>query len=188
MLSSFTSPIAKAALVLTQLTALTSLVRSVDARIIGIAVPDVIKPGEGFNARIMTENYIQSVQDISIAFGAAPVGPEGILGTVLGSYYLGPEQSNVLYNITKWVPVPASLPKGPAVLAASLQSLWGAGSYPALSFYDVDVTIGDYTSTNYVSSLSQQQPQPQPLAAQPPASTTLLTAAAVQTPSAEAPQ
>jgi hypothetical protein len=61
------------------------------ARIIGIAVPATIRPGDGFNAIIQTENYIQSVYDVSIAFGVAPgAGSPGSLGNVLGSYYLGP--------------------------------------------------------------------------------------------------
>jgi hypothetical protein len=61
------------------------------ARIIGIAVPQTIKPGDGFNARILTENYIQSVADVAIAFGTAPgAGNDGSLGLNIGSYYLGP--------------------------------------------------------------------------------------------------
>lgn len=69
----------------------TTLLASVaDARIYGIAVPEVIKPGNGFNAIIMSSNYIQSVYDVGIAFGYRPEGFPGSLGTVLGSYYLGP--------------------------------------------------------------------------------------------------
>lgn len=61
------------------------------ARIIGIAVPDTIKPGDGFNAIIETENYIQSVYDVAIAFGVAPgSGFPDSLGTVMNSFYLGP--------------------------------------------------------------------------------------------------
>ena len=59
--------------------------------ITGIAVPDTIKTGEGFNLRITTANYIQSVYDVSVAVGIAPGhGFPGSLGQVLGSYYLGP--------------------------------------------------------------------------------------------------
>jgi len=136
----------------TSLAAAASLLTLASARIIGIAVPDTIKPGDGFNAIIETENYIQSVYDIAIAFGVAS-GNEapGSLGTVLGSYYLGPEQSNVA-NFTKWVTLPASTPLGESTLSASLFSLYGASSSATLSNYDVQVTIGDSTSTNYVSS------------------------------------
>ena len=59
--------------------------------ITGIAAPDVIKAGEGFNIRVTTANYIQSVYDVSLAVGIAPGdGFPGSLGQVLGSYYLGP--------------------------------------------------------------------------------------------------
>jgi hypothetical protein len=71
--------------------AATALIAAAEARIYGIAVPDVIKPGEGFNAIILTENYIQRVYDVAIAFGYKPAGafPDS-LGTVLDSFYLGP--------------------------------------------------------------------------------------------------
>jgi len=74
--------------------ALASALSVAQARIYGIAVPDTIKPGDGFNAIIESSNYIQSVYDVSIVFGAAPgEGYPGSLGTVLGSYYLGPGMS-----------------------------------------------------------------------------------------------
>lgn len=57
-------------------------------------------------------------------------------------------------NFTKWVHVPAETPKGEAKIAASLHSLYGAGRLPTLSLYNVDVSVGDHTSTNYVSSLN----------------------------------
>ncbi|KAF2418258.1 hypothetical protein EJ08DRAFT_739190 [Tothia fuscella] len=139
----------------TSILAATSLLTLASARIIGIAVPDTIKPGDGFNAIIETENYIQSVYDVSIAFGVSPGnGFPPALGNLLepGSYYLGPEQSNTLYNITKWTGLPASTPKGEATLSASLFSLYGASKSPTLSNYAVKVTIGDSTSSNYVSS------------------------------------
>jgi len=42
-----------------------------NAIIDGIAVPDTIKAGDGFNAIIRTSNYIQSVYDVAVAFGVA---------------------------------------------------------------------------------------------------------------------
>jgi len=71
--------------------AATALLAAAEARLVGIAIPDVIRPGEGFNAIILTENYIQSVYDVAIAFGYKPAGafPDS-LGTVLDSFYLGP--------------------------------------------------------------------------------------------------
>jgi hypothetical protein len=73
------------------------LISLASARIVGIAVPDTIKPGDGFNAIIETENYIQSVYDVAIAFGASPgAGYPGTLGTVMDSFYLGPRKFRTL--------------------------------------------------------------------------------------------
>jgi len=92
---------------------------------------------------------------VAIAFGITPGnGFEGSIGNPLGSYYLGPEQSNTLTNITKWVDVPSSTQTGPATIGAGLFSLYGAGSSTTISNYDVQVTVGDSTSTTYKSSSS----------------------------------
>ena len=75
----------------TVLAASASLLSLASARIVGISVPNTIKPGDGFNAIIHVENYIQSVYDVAIAFGVAPGnGYPGSLGTVMDSFYLGP--------------------------------------------------------------------------------------------------
>ncbi|RPB24676.1 hypothetical protein L211DRAFT_837037 [Terfezia boudieri ATCC MYA-4762] len=122
--------------------------------ITGIAVPETIKAGEGFNLIIMTSNFPQSVYDVSVAVGIAPgSGFPDSLGQVLGSYYLGPEQSNVLYNITKWVPLPATIPMGRAKVSAAITSLLGAAAFPVVNTYNVSITVGTFTSNNYVSSL-----------------------------------
>lgn len=71
--------------------AIASLLSLASARIVGIAVPKTIRPGDGINAIILTEGYIQSVADVAIAFGVTPgAGYPGTLGTTLQSYYLGP--------------------------------------------------------------------------------------------------
>lgn len=71
--------------------ALASLLSVASARISGIAVPKTIRAGYGFNAIILTEGYIQSVNDVAIAFGVAPgTGYPGSLGTTIESFYLGP--------------------------------------------------------------------------------------------------
>ena len=62
------------------------------------------------------------------------------------------EQSNVLYNITKWTTLPASTPMGDATLTASLMSLYGAAKVPTLESFSVHITVGQTTSTNYISS------------------------------------
>jgi len=63
------------------------------------------------------------------------------------------EQSNVLYNITKWVPLPATIGFGDVTVSTAITSLWGAAAFPQISTYNVSVTVGDHTSNNYVSSL-----------------------------------
>jgi len=135
--------------------AFASLVSLASARIVGISVPDTIKPGDGFNLYIQTENYIQSVYDVAIAIGVAPgAGYPQSLGTVLDSFYLGPAQSNVVTPIPKWTTLPASTPTGPATLSAELFSLYGAVYGGTLNNYNVSITVGDHTSTTYVSSNS----------------------------------
>ncbi len=62
------------------------------------------------------------------------------------------EQSNQLNSFSKWVTVPSDAAKGPVVISASLMSLYGAVNGPTLTNYNVTVTFGDATSTNYVSS------------------------------------
>jgi Nis1 family len=59
----------------------------------------------------------------------------------------------VLYNVTKWVDVPANLQEGPATFTAALYSLYGAANSPTLTNYNVSITVGGATSTSYVSSL-----------------------------------
>ncbi|KAE9968799.1 hypothetical protein Vi05172_g2198 [Venturia inaequalis] len=136
--------------------ALASLLSLASARIVGFSVPKTIRPGEGFSAVIHTENYIQSVQDIAIAFGVTPgVGYPGSLGTTLESFYLGPTQSNIVSNITKYfTTVPKTLTPGAATLSAQLYSLYGASSSGVLSNYNVSITVANTTSTEYVSSLA----------------------------------
>ncbi|GJC87583.1 hypothetical protein ColLi_10421 [Colletotrichum liriopes] len=126
-----------------------------NARIYGIAFPETVKAGDEVEAIIETENYIQSVQDIAIAFGIATEASAypGTLGqNVLGSFYLGPEKSNTLENITEFVTIPAGLVAGEYVVAASLYSLYGASSSATLSNYNVTVTVGEVTSETYVGS------------------------------------
>ncbi|KAL0941676.1 uncharacterized protein CTRU02_204439 [Colletotrichum truncatum] len=138
----------------TSLVAAASLFAAANARIYGIAFPETVKAGDQVNAIVETENYIQSVQDIAIAFGIAPEATAypGTLSTVLGSFYLGPEKSNILENITETVTIPADLVAGKYVVAAGLYSLYGASSGPTLTNYNVTITVSNSTSQNYVSS------------------------------------
>ncbi|KAK1584905.1 uncharacterized protein LY79DRAFT_705044 [Colletotrichum navitas] len=137
------------------LVAAAGLFAMANARISGIAFPETVKAGDQVNAIIETEGYIQSVQDIAIAFGMAPEtsAHPGTLGqNVLGSFYLGPDKSNTVENITQSVTVPAGLAAGQYVFAAGLYSLYGASSSTTLSNYNVTITVGDATSDSYVSS------------------------------------
>lgn len=71
---------------------LLSLAATASARIIGINVPAQLVPGQTFDATILTENYIQSIKDVAIAFGIAPTmyAMDGTLGTAaLGQMALG---------------------------------------------------------------------------------------------------
>jgi Nis1 family len=130
-----------------------SLLTLSSARIVGIAVPETIKPGDTFNAIIEVENYIQSVYDVAIAFGITPgSGYPGSLGTPITSGYLGPDHSNTLQNISYAMTMPASTAAGQAKFAAALLSLYGAVSDPTITSFNVSVTIGDSTSSNLVSS------------------------------------
>ena len=70
------------------------------ARIIGIAAPETIKAGEAFTAKILTENYIQSVADVAIAFGVAPnAGYPGALGNLAGEFFLGPGEFQSMTDV-----------------------------------------------------------------------------------------
>lgn len=130
-----------------------SLLTLSSARIIGVAVPETIRPGDTFNAIIEVENYIQSVYDVAIAFGIAQgSGYPGSLGTPITSSYLGPDHSNTLQNISYAMAMPASTATGQAKFTAALLSLYGAVSDPTITSFNVSVTICDSTSSNLVSS------------------------------------
>ncbi|KAF4980476.1 hypothetical protein FZEAL_3521 [Fusarium zealandicum] len=130
-----------------------TLLALTDARIVGIKVPKTIQPGEKFDAVIVTESYIQSVYDVAIAFGYSNgEGFPGTLGTPVGSYYLGPKASNKLQSFNRTLTIPKDAQKGEGVVSASLFSLYGRSSAQTLSDYNVTVTFGDKTSTEYKAS------------------------------------
>ena len=86
------------------LTALT-LLGAVSARIVGIAAPSTIAPNSNFTITIITENYIQSVLDISAIFGLTQHPSPGSIGNYLTSTYLGPCKKNT----AKYSPTPQEL-------------------------------------------------------------------------------
>lgn len=71
------------------------------ARIYGVAIPSEIQAGQPFNVTMLTEIYIQSVADISAAFGVSEKLYPGSLGAVsAGSAYLGPGESAVEWHLS----------------------------------------------------------------------------------------
>lgn len=78
------------------LAALAPLLATASARIVGIAVPETVAPGSTVVAKIVTQNYIQAVYDVAVAFGFAPgEGFPESLGQVIGSSYIGPSASSI---------------------------------------------------------------------------------------------
>lgn len=72
------------------------------ARINGFSAPSTVVPGAPIAISIHTENYIQSVQDVAIAFGITPVEsyyPQ-TLGTLMGEKFLGPSKCHALGQAT----------------------------------------------------------------------------------------
>ncbi|KAK1979885.1 hypothetical protein LZ30DRAFT_595924 [Colletotrichum cereale] len=75
------------------LAAAASLLALANARIVGIAVPETVRAGDDVDVVVETENYIQKVADIAIAFGMATNAsafPTTLGQNDLGSFYLGP--------------------------------------------------------------------------------------------------
>jgi hypothetical protein len=71
---------------------------SATARITGFYAPATVIPGETLPILIRAENYIQSVQDVAIAFGITPVENyyPGTLGTFMGEKFVGPGECRSL--------------------------------------------------------------------------------------------
>lgn len=130
----------------TTLLSVSTLASTALARISGIAVPSTITPGSSFRSVIITENYIQSVSDVAISFGLSPgTGHPQSLGTLLDSKFLGPDNSNIMSNISHILTIPADAATGGAVLSAALFSLYGVASSPIVSYFNVSVTVGGVT-------------------------------------------
>ncbi len=130
-----------------------ALLSSASARIVGLAAPAAIAAGQPFTVSLLTENYIQSVYDVAAAFGITPgSGFPGSLGNVIGSNYLGPDDSNTIEQLNFTVSIDKSTVAGPATLSASVFSLYGASSGPTLVPFNVSVIVGDTTSTEIVKS------------------------------------
>ncbi|KAF2186285.1 hypothetical protein K469DRAFT_540081, partial [Zopfia rhizophila CBS 207.26] len=123
------------------------------ARIAGLAAPATLAPNSPYTLTVITENYIQRVYDVSVAWGyvAAPGFPQS-LGRDVGSSYLGPDKSNILTNISIETTAPAGLreaanAEGKVLLSAAVYSLYGALAQPTVANFNVTVQVGDQTST-----------------------------------------
>lgn len=156
------------------------LLSQVQARIAGLSVPSTIKAGDTFNLIIEGTDYIQSVTDVSLAVGyfpgAAPLGDGlGIYITAfdLGKFYCrrqsNPPQKEFIDevsdsnyhhtvasssydgNFNKSVTFPTSSYTGVASFTASLESLYGAQYEPILTPFNITITIGEETCSDYVS-------------------------------------
>jgi hypothetical protein len=124
------------------------------ARISGIAAPSVIVANQNFTVTILTENYIQSVKDISAAFALSPNAADGFLGVdYLGSFYLGPSKSNVITNLTLEVTAPST--NNAKFLTAAITSLYGASNGPVTEQFSVPITFGDEVSDEMNSSFER---------------------------------
>ncbi|KAF2731917.1 hypothetical protein EJ04DRAFT_401703, partial [Polyplosphaeria fusca] len=119
------------------------------ARLIGIAAPSTLAPGKPFTLTLLTENYIQTVADVAVAWGySAPPGHIYSLGSPSASAYLGPEKSNQLNNVSISTTAPAELANfgGEVVLSAAVFSLYGVSSGPSVANFNVTVKVGGETS------------------------------------------
>lgn len=142
-------------------TLLTTLTSSslASARIIGLAAPATLTPNTSFALTLLTENYIQSVADVAVAWGFQtptennPTGFPYTLGSFANSAYLGPEKSNTLQNVTIDVTAPATLEKGKdVVLGVAVMSLYGASGGPITQAWNVTVHVGEEASGDLVAS------------------------------------
>ncbi|CAH0044966.1 unnamed protein product [Clonostachys solani] len=132
-----------------------ALAATAQARISGISVPETIKPGDTVDLKIISENYIQRVDDVAIAYGWATAnGYPGTLTNLLDSFYLGLDESNLPngQTVVKTVTFPADITKGPGLVTAGAYSLYGASKTTTIVNYNVSVTFGDETSTTYKNS------------------------------------
>ena len=68
---------------------LPALLGATTARIVGLAAPSKLAPGSDFQITLITEDYVQSVFDVSAAFGLSPIVFPGTLGTYISSFYIG---------------------------------------------------------------------------------------------------
>ncbi|KAF2141263.1 uncharacterized protein K452DRAFT_195131, partial [Aplosporella prunicola CBS 121167] len=114
------------------------------ARITSLSAPGTLTPGAAFTATLHPTGYIQTVQDISVAFGLAPWPgyPNSLGRTTVESVYLGPSKSNVLEDINVTMTAPQQLGAGEKMLfSAAVFSLYGALGMPVVEVFNVSVVV-----------------------------------------------
>lgn len=129
-----------------------AMVAPITARIIGIEAPTNISPGTPFTVSIMTENYIQSVTDLAVAWGINPgKGFASSIGNILGTKLLLSD-SNTLDSIPFTLTAPDYLAEGQATVSASVTSLYGASKNPVTYIFNVTVSVGADIQSQRVKS------------------------------------
>lgn len=138
----------------TLLALLTPLATTATARITGISAPSEISNVTSYSLILQGTNYIQSVSDVSVAWGYSPVpGFFGTLGSQTSSAYLGPDKSNKVGDIVIDAPPPQSLAPGKMyVLGVAVTSLYGASGTPTVSLFNVTLMMSNRISGSRVNS------------------------------------
>ncbi|PVI03079.1 hypothetical protein DM02DRAFT_612466 [Periconia macrospinosa] len=118
------------------------------ARITGISAPSEINNSSSFDLILQGTNYIQTVADISVAWGySLTPGFFGTLGSEASSVYLGPEKSNKVGDIVIQAPPPQGLALGrDHVLAVAVTSLYGASGTPTVTLFNVTLMMSNRIS------------------------------------------
>jgi hypothetical protein len=126
----------------TVLAASLTLLSGANAIITGVTTTATVIAGEPFTLTLTTADYIQTVYDVSVAFGIAPAsGHSGFLGDVFASAYLGPTLSNTLNTIPFTVIVPKTTTVGTSVITAAVTSLYGLGGEPVVDMWNTTVSV-----------------------------------------------
>jgi hypothetical protein len=77
---------------LTSFACTTPLITLTTARITGFSAPSTVASGAPIEIQLQGRGYIQSVQNVAVAFGIAPLDSyyPGTLGKLIGEQFLGP--------------------------------------------------------------------------------------------------
>ena len=142
---------------------LATLVAAASARLVAISAPAALAPNTSFTFNLTTQNYIQSVADLSVAWGFQlpsvdqPTGWPHSVGCFASSAYLGPGRSNQPYDVVVNGTVPVELNRAEwygkdVVLSVAVTSLYGQGGMVVVYGWNVTVKIGETTGGVYVRS------------------------------------